>query len=173
MSEHHDQSPRPPEPAPEDFATWLVAGYDRHPAAQAAVVAAADLATRLDARLLVVHVLDVEDYPIDPDADVADWEAHARAALAHERDQVHALLAEHRLPWTWVARRGNAARELLDLADEHHALMIVLGVGRAGLTARLLGDSVATYVTRHTDRPVLLVPEPRARSVLPGPLGQS
>ncbi|MBM7790361.1 universal stress protein [Tenggerimyces flavus] len=53
----------------------LVVGYDRHPAAQRALRAAADLAVLLQAHVVVVHVVDAEDYPIDSDA--ADWEEHA------------------------------------------------------------------------------------------------
>jgi nucleotide-binding universal stress UspA family protein len=50
----------------------LVVGFDRDAVSRAALTVAADLAGRLAARLVVVHVVDLDDYPIDPEA--ADWE---------------------------------------------------------------------------------------------------
>jgi nucleotide-binding universal stress UspA family protein len=135
----------------------LVVGYDRHPAAQSALRTAAELADRLRARLLVLHVVDLEDYPIDPDA--ADWEACAERAVSAERASAEALLAGHRLPWSFQVDRGEPGQRVLELAARHDALMIVIGVARHEWAAHLLTGSVAKQLTRHTDRPVLLVPE--------------
>jgi nucleotide-binding universal stress UspA family protein len=135
----------------------LVVGYDRHPAAQSALAMAAELAGRLQARLLVLHVVDLEDYPIDPDAD--DWETHAERVVAAERASAQALLAAHRLPWSFQVKHGDAAQQVLELATRQDALMIVIGASRHEWSANLLTGPVAKHLTRHADRPVLLVPE--------------
>ncbi|WP_158578597.1 universal stress protein [Spongiactinospora rosea] len=135
---------------------WLVVGYDRHPAARTALETAADLALPLSARLLVAHVLDLDDYPLDPDA--ADWEEAAGQAVAAERAQAETQLAGHPLPWTFQVEHGEPAPRLLDLAARHDALMIVIGAARHELGAHLLTGSVARHLAQHADRPVLLVP---------------
>ncbi|MDF5754375.1 universal stress protein [Spongiactinospora sp. TRM90649] len=139
----------------------LVVGFDRHPAASAALTTAAGLAVRLRAGLLVLHVIDLEDHPIDPDA--ADWETEADTAVAAEREQAGAILAGHPLPWAFHVERGDPARHLIDTAARHHATMIVIGTARTGVGAHLLTGSVAKRVLRHTERPVLLVPEHPSR----------
>lgn len=139
----------------------LVVGYDRHPAAQSALRTAAELADRLRARLLVLHVVDLEDYPIDPDA--ADWEAWAERAVSAERASAEALLAAHRLPWSFQVDHGEPGRRVLELAARHDALMIVIGAARREWGVHLLTYSVAKHLTRHADRPVLLVPEHHPR----------
>ncbi len=63
-------------PAPELTPAFdIVVGVNRDPASQEALIVAADLARRLHAHLHVVHVVDLADYPIDPDA--SDWEQRA------------------------------------------------------------------------------------------------
>ena len=59
-----------------------------------------------------------------------------------------------------VLIEGNAAREILRVAEEHHCSLIVLGThGRTGLSRVLLG-SVAEEVIRHSRIPVLTVKTP-------------
>ncbi|MDX6585475.1 MAG: hypothetical protein QOI10_4659, partial [Solirubrobacterales bacterium] len=53
--------------------TQLVVGYSEDPASGSALAVAADLAGRLFAHLHVAHVIDLDDYPIDPDS--PSWEA--------------------------------------------------------------------------------------------------
>ncbi|MEO3884513.1 universal stress protein [Nonomuraea sp. B5E05] len=155
---HRGEQPTPaPGRGAERQALWLVVGYDRHPAAQRALATAADLAVRLGARLLVAHVVDLDDYPIDPDA--CDWDAYAEQAVARERAQAEALLAGHPLPWSWQVDHGDPAQKLVDLAARHQALMIVIGAARHEWGTHLLTGSVAKHLVRHADQPVLLVPE--------------
>jgi nucleotide-binding universal stress UspA family protein len=130
----------------------VVAGYDRHPAAQEALRCAADLAGRLGARLLVVHVVGLADYPIDPDA--ADWEARARSTVAAEHGQVRDLLEGRGLDWEFVLERGDPAARLAEVAARAHAVMTVIGTQRH----RLAAGPVTRHLTRRSRRPVLLVP---------------
>jgi nucleotide-binding universal stress UspA family protein len=146
------------QPAP---GTALVLGHGRDPASALALRVAADLARRLHAHLHVVHGVDLGDYPIDPDA--ADWEDQARRALAEQRRAVATALAGTDRTWTYHAARGSPAALLASVAEEHDALMIIVGTRGEGFLAhldRLLGGSVSHGVIRGQHRPVLVVPPP-------------
>lgn len=143
--------------APAD--TSLVVGHSPHPASDAALAVAVDLARRLRADLHVVHGVDLFDYPVDPDA--ADWEQQARRNLDAQRSRVEAALADAPLGWTYQAAHGDPARLIAAVAEETDALMIVVGSHGEGPGAtfeRLLGGSVSRTVLRHQHRPVLVVP---------------
>ncbi|OLT14396.1 hypothetical protein BJF78_02950 [Pseudonocardia sp. CNS-139] len=139
----------------------LVVGHGRDQAGDRALAVAIDLAHRLGARLHVVHVADARDYPVDPDA--ADWEEQGRRTLAKDRRHVERILAATGLTWTYEARRGEPATELTRAADEHDALMLVVGTRGEGLRAavsRMVEPSVSHGVIRREHRPVLVVPGP-------------
>lgn len=58
-----------------DRPTALVLGHARDRASRRALEVAAELAQLLTAHLHVVHGIDLDDYPIDPDA--SDWKNQA------------------------------------------------------------------------------------------------
>ena len=140
----------------------LVVGYDLREASQDALSVAVDLAERLGARLHVVHVVDLLDYPVDPDA--SDWEDRARTALGQEHERVEAVMAGAGVEWTYYPERGEPVRAIAAIADRHDALMIVVGTRGAGFGAslqRLLGGgSVSHGLLREHSRPVLIVSQP-------------
>jgi nucleotide-binding universal stress UspA family protein len=147
-----------PSPAVEP-GVHLVVGYDVHPASHLALEFAGDLAGRLHAQLHVVHAVDLSDYPIDPDQ--PDWEIHARDVLAGERQAVAAALAGHAWGWTYHAWRGDPVKLLRTVADEHDALMFIVGTRGYGPLAtlqRLLDGSVSHGLIGHQRRPVVVVP---------------
>jgi nucleotide-binding universal stress UspA family protein len=149
----------------ETAATTLLVGYSPGSGGDHALTVAADLALRLGARVHVVHVITLEDYPIDPDA--ADWEEQARHHLARQRDTVTRVLADRGLAGDYETRRGDPADELCRAADEQDALLIVVGTRGEGLRVvvpRLLEPSVSHTVIRHQHRPVLVVPPPATAS---------
>lgn len=166
----HDEDPaglhrvagRPDRPAsPSDRNTpCLLVGVDRHPSSHVALDIAAGLATRLRASLKVVHVVDLSDFPIDPDS--SDWDTAAEAALEEQRSEVTRALAHFSEAWTFHIRRGDPARVLADMADQSSALMVVIGTGRNGPLAslfRALEGSVAHSLSGHQGRcPLLVVP---------------
>ena len=89
--------------------TSIVVGHSRDPASQEALRVARDLAERLEARLHVVHGVDLGDYPINPDA--ADWEEQGERTLAEQQDQVQTALATCPQGWTYSeAIDGDALR---------------------------------------------------------------
>lgn len=137
----------------------IVVGVARGGTSEAALAFAVDLAGRLAARLAVVHVIDVGDYPIDPDA--ADWELQAQVTLAAERARVQQALAGHAFGWSYQARHGSPVAVLAAAADEHDAYLVV--VGRHGHTIgeqlrRLLDGSLSHRLLNRCSRPVLIVP---------------
>lgn len=148
----------------------IVVGFDQGPASRAALAEAADLGRQLGSRLVVVHVIDLADYPVDPDAE--DWEAQAEQVLSAERQQVAAALGDYEPGWSFRFVTADVAHSLVQVADEEGARMIVVGVrehGWTGLIEHLLRASVPQKVVRRSARPVLLVaPHPGGGAPHPG-----
>ena len=141
----------------------VVVGFDRYPASHHALRLAIELAAPLNAYLHVAHIIDLQDFPVDPDSH--DWEQRFADTLVQERTTACDLLSALPGNWTYYAHRGNPAHVLAALADTHDALMIIIGTARGGLTSaidRALGESVSAHLIRHTHRPVVLVPDTAA-----------
>ena len=146
---------------PARRAAELVVGWDRQPASAAALRFAVGLAQRLDAHLHVVHIADVDDLPVDPDA--WDWEQQFRDSLEAHAVGARTLLDELGANWTYHAGHGRPPDVLADLAEEVDAVMIVLGAPRGGMHSfvdTFAGQSVSYQLTRKHGRAVLLVPGP-------------
>jgi nucleotide-binding universal stress UspA family protein len=143
----------------------IVVGYDFSPLAELALAEAAAIAAR-DGDLVIhlVHVIEArvpspEMTPIE--AELLDRvRPHVERALRVAEAETDQRVFTH-------VRWGQPGNEILALAEEVEADMIVLGThGRTGL-ARLVVGSVAEKVVRHAGCPVLvmrprLYPEPEA-----------
>jgi nucleotide-binding universal stress UspA family protein len=140
----------------------LLVGYDHHPASHQAVLFAAQLAQALGAVLLLLHVIDLADYPIDPEA--ADWETASVDALLAERRQAETLLAGTTIEWSYRIVQDDPAHALAQAAHEVDALFIVVGASSRGLAQRLLHGSVPQALLRKQPKPVLVVPAQSSRS---------
>jgi nucleotide-binding universal stress UspA family protein len=125
---------------------------------------ACSLARDYGARLIVLHVVTPptilygEGVPL-PDPDMLFREA---------RDQLYAMEVPEAgvRAERWI-EEGDPATEILAIAEEQSADLIVLGThGRTGLRRLLLG-SVAEQVMRKASCPVLTVSTPVATSPLP------
>ncbi|WP_244332240.1 universal stress protein [Gordonia polyisoprenivorans] len=79
--------------------TALVVGRNRHPDSVAAVRFAVMLARRLDAHVHVVHIVDLDDEPLDPDA--PDWDQQFAATV--DRDALAARDLLDTLPASWTS----------------------------------------------------------------------
>jgi nucleotide-binding universal stress UspA family protein len=137
----------------------LVVGWDRQPASAAALRFAVGLAQRLGAHLHVVHIADVDDLPVDPDA--WDWEQQFRDSVDAQAAGARALLDELKADWAYHAAHGRPADVLADLAEQVDALMIVLGAPRGGMHSfidTVAGQSVSHQLTGKGGRAVVLVP---------------
>jgi nucleotide-binding universal stress UspA family protein len=139
--------------------THIVVGFDEEPQSHAALTVAIDLARRLGAHLDVVHVVDLRDYPVDPDSD--DWESASSANLALTAEHVRAAIGDHTQTWSYHAWRGDPVHLLATVAEESGALMIVVGTHGAGFAAtihRMTSGSVSRGLIGHSHIPVLVVP---------------
>jgi nucleotide-binding universal stress UspA family protein len=96
-------------------------------------------------------------HPGKADADVA--------AVRNElRSQINDAIDVGGVDWTLRLLAGDPARAIGRLADDIQASMIILGCPGSGLGHRIseaLSGSVATWLIRHQNRPVLLVPLPK------------
>ncbi|MBB4855988.1 nucleotide-binding universal stress UspA family protein [Mycobacteroides chelonae] len=139
----------------ESPAIQLVVGWDHYPPSTAALRFAIDLARRLAAHVHVVHIQDLDDEPLDPDGD--NWESPSRTAVAAATDE----LAAGDVSWEYHRAHGPAAVQLLAVAQQHDALMIVLGSPRGGPASALdtlLGQSVSHRLIGAGRVPLVLVP---------------
>ncbi|MGD9957652.1 universal stress protein [Pseudonocardia sp.] len=139
----------------------LVVAYGHEPDGERVLLVAADLAAMIGARLHVVHVVDLRDYPADPDA--SDWEERAGGQVAEHRRRVDALLDAREPPPSRAqeVRRGDPVAEIAAVAGEQGAFMIVVGSRGEGVGAalsRLVDPSVSHGLIRRQHRPVLVVP---------------
>ncbi|MDT4951691.1 MAG: hypothetical protein QOJ37_4286 [Pseudonocardiales bacterium] len=143
----------------------LVVGHDGHPASNAALSAAIDLARRLGAHLHVVHSITLDDYGIDPDIDA--FEQECERTLAHERETIVDTLTSTSINWTYHEERGDPAIRLAQLATAVNASFIIVGATSSGLLNHLMSGSVPKRLLHHQAHPVLVVPPapaPAARS---------
>src|SRR5262245_18367355 len=146
--------------APSAGSTQMVLGWDLQPNSSAALRFAVVMAQRLDAHVHVVHVADVDDLPIDPDA--WNWEEQLDQRLAESGITARTLLNELHAHWTYHAARGRPSDVIAELAEETDALMIILGGPRGGVLSVIetpACQSVSHQLTRQHGRPVLIVPE--------------
>lgn len=125
-------------------------------ASDAALVHAETLAKQMGATLLIVHV---EEPPLAYGGGELYYgipEPSSERILKMLEDVKPADLA---IPFTHRLTMGDPAGEIIRIADDEHAEMIVLGThGRTGMT-RLLMGSVAEAVVRRAPCPVLVYRE--------------
>jgi nucleotide-binding universal stress UspA family protein len=143
----------------------IVCGVDGSGDSALALAVAARLADRLDARLVLVNVVEPVGLPYaspgafgpslarGAPADVLDAQVGAGERLLEEMaDQGNVEIAERRVV------TGFAAERLADVADEEDAELIVVGSrGRGAFKAAFLG-SVSTSLIGVARCPVLVVP---------------
>jgi nucleotide-binding universal stress UspA family protein len=151
--------PRAPAGLPVELFRRILCGVAFSPASEKALEAAAALANDLGARLNVAHVL--ERFPIyepvmtggpgTPEYDRIASEVARMRLRDSIPDRVRALG-----PVQEVVREGKAYREILRLAEEEHADLIVLGAHGSGGGLHVFG-STTNQVVRRAMCPVLTV----------------
>lgn len=139
----------------------ILAASDAEPASLGALRVATAVARR---RSATVHALIVATpFPhrlpsvlsIAPPAVVDD--DNRRGSLELLREQLSVVRGTGE--WTMRATTGFAPNAILDAARRWPASLIVMGTGRHGLGARLIGAETTVKVASHATVPVLAVPE--------------
>ncbi len=135
----------------------IICAHDFSETAELALAQALRLATRHGARLVLAHV--VESVPVGTYPVVRPLESDfAIRRMAEERMQEIAdgIRSDDREIQVCV-RFGEPGAELVELAKEHHADLVVIGTrGLTGIRHVLLG-STAEYVVRRAPMPVLTI----------------
>ena len=135
--------------------TILVA-TDGSPASAAASEEAIDLAGRLDARLIVINVVNAPE--------LATASAIYPGTVASARDEAEGIarqVVEEALragvSATFLTWEGQPGEAIVAAAESEAADLIVVGTHGRSVVGRLLLGSVSEYVVRHAHAPVLVV----------------
>jgi nucleotide-binding universal stress UspA family protein len=150
----------------------IVIGVDGSETSLEALGAASDLAEQTGSQLVVVFVRD----PGLAGA-MARMEGEAEAAIlqseaeleASTREQTFDVLARRPVQWMFVTASGDAAHELVNIAQRRHAQLIVVGGHRHSTIGGVVLGSVAQRLLRASPVSVLVVrrpaPEPLSEAV--------
>jgi nucleotide-binding universal stress UspA family protein len=133
----------------------LAVGTDGSETAAEAVKAAAEIAKRFDAKLVLVSAFrESGESPSDPGGDETQWAfnpvARLREILARQEEELRA----EGIDCSTLLAEGNPADVLVQLAEECGADLLV--IGNRGIRRRVLG-SVPNSVTHRAPCAVLVV----------------
>ena len=137
------------------FPTTILLATDGSREAQLAAATAADLASRTDSELHLIHVGELRPtFLAQTELEPAQLERQARELLDEQVRRVEeagGTVEEGHL------RLGRADEEIVDLAQSIGAGMIVMGSRGRGRIRRALMGSVSDSVVRHAHCPVTIV----------------
>jgi nucleotide-binding universal stress UspA family protein len=142
----------------------IVVGYDGEEPAARALDRAIDEAQRSDSRLVVVAVSEMTFNPEGPQSFGALDDTPARMIPLVEPPELEPIFAAAReridgagatADYLWAA--GEPGNEIIAVARERHADVVVLGSHHHSLLSRLLGTDVATEVKRSAGCDVIVV----------------
>ena len=125
---------------------------------QSVLAHAAVIARRYRSKLYVVHVIPTDVYRSVPAEVMGEALKQTRGYVQDAMRNQLALEFLQRLPNEAVVREGSVTSELLKLADELKAALLVIGTRAHHGLERLLEGSVAEEVFRQAPCPVLVVP---------------
>jgi nucleotide-binding universal stress UspA family protein len=133
----------------------ILLATDGSPASEPASGQAIDLATQVEARLLVVSVLSASSRPSEasPDPAVAD----SRDSLTAKAQSIVQRAKAAGANAAFLVWEGEPGEAIVAAADAEDADLIIVGShGRSGVSRFLIG-SVSDYVVRHAHCPVMVV----------------
>lgn len=146
----------------------ILLGTDFSPTSNKALEFTGEIARRLDAEVVLLHVNEPPEIAPLPD-DAAQRRERARGELDRSRRELEDANVRVRV----LLRPGDPAGEILRMATVHDARVIVIGThGATAATALLLG-SVADRVVRHAAVPVLVIPDDVREPAVPRKQGSA
>lgn len=133
----------------------IVVGIDGSADGDAAVDLAASIAESTGRQLVVVFV---RHLPAIVEASSALGEANAALddLASHLRETLENKFAERNLQWSFETRQGDPSSQIMGLADDIDAGMIVVGHRGHNQAISLLLGSVATRLVHQAHQPVLV-----------------
>src|SRR5690242_13240091 len=141
--------------------TWIrriVVAADGSPASMRGVEQAANLAARIGAKVLVVHVRHVPTGTLMGPSISAPSVLEALDELEAEvRQQAVRILGGSGVTWDFVVRSGSAGEEIVRVVKESGADLVMVGSNRHSSLHNLLLGSTAAYLTAHSPAPVLVM----------------
>lgn len=139
----------------------VVVGLDGSPRTEMVLRSALELADATDARLVVVHIVQ-----LPPEMPVSMWGANPEEMIGQilrgARHRIESALrgVPARRLHDVVVQLGVPWRQLCEIATARDASTIVIGAHGYGALERMLGTT-ASKVVHHADRPVLVVRRPK------------
>lgn len=117
---------------------------------------AMELAQTLQARLTLVHIVEL---PVTTDIDIAAYLAKMEASSRREMGTYQKRVADAGLAAEVIIARGIPYKDIVDIAKDKHVDLIIMGShGRTGFQHLMLG-SVAERVLRLAPCPVMVIRE--------------
>jgi nucleotide-binding universal stress UspA family protein len=152
--------------------TWIrriLVAADGSPASVLGLEQATELAARLVAKVVVVHVRHVPAMAMaGPYAGAATMLESLDELESEVRQQAVRILGSSGVNWDFVVRSGSAGEEIVNVVSESGADIVVVGSNRHSSLHNLVLGSTAAYLTAHSPVPVLvmraLVPAEAAHS---------
>ena len=148
----------------------IVVAADGSPASTQGLNQVADLAPRIGAKVLVVFVRHLPATsvigPGMPDAGLVQTLDEQEAEV---RQEVLRLFGGREAQWEFVVRAGSPGEEIVQLADESGADLVVVGSNRHSSLHNLLLGSTAAYLATHSRAPVLVM-RPKTTSAATTPV---
>jgi nucleotide-binding universal stress UspA family protein len=151
----------------------ILAGYDGTRPAEKALGRTIELARTFGSRVVVVSAAAIEPMPAPGAFGLAPYYAYRPeddALRADEerwqehRARVQSLFSQAGIQVEFAGVVGHPVEEIVGLAEQHGAELIVVGTREPGLVERLLGGSVSQGVARRARCDVLIVHPPDDRS---------
>jgi len=133
----------------------ILLATDGSPASEPASEQAIDLATQVQARLLVVSVLSTSSRPSEAPADLAVPDS--RDSLTTKAQGIVQRAKAAGADATFLVWEGEPGEAIVAAADAENADLIIVGShGRSGVSRFLIG-SVSDFVVRHAHCPVMVI----------------
>jgi nucleotide-binding universal stress UspA family protein len=152
-------------------ASWIkriVVAADGSPASTRGLEQAADLATRIGAKVFVVHVRHVPAAAGMGSAIASQQIYETLDELESEvRHQAVRILGGTSAAWEFVVREGSGGEEIVKVVQEVAADLVVVGSNRHSSLHNLILGSTAAYLTAHSPTPVLVMRSPAETSTEP------
>jgi nucleotide-binding universal stress UspA family protein len=152
--------------------TWIkriAVAADGSPASLRGLEQATELATRIGAKVTVVFVRHVPGTAMLGSAMTAPSMLESLDELESEvRQQAVRILGSSGAAWEFVVRSGSAGEEIVKVASESGADVVVVGSNRHSSLHNLVLGSTAAYLTAHSPVPVLIM-----RSLVPAEVAQT